>query len=270
MLTTLRNFWLHPVNTLREIWSYREMIAGLVHRDLRGRYKGSMLGFLWTFINPFLQLMVYTMVFSVIMRSGIDKYYLFLFVALIPWMFFSTSVAGGCNCVLDQTGMVTKIYFPREVLPIAHVTASFINMLYCFIVVLAVVLLSGVTINPLALLCLPLVMIVEYFLALGFALLFSALTVYLRDLAHIMGIVVMAWQFLTPVMYDISAVPEAMRQIFYLNPMTSVIMAYRDILYAGVVPDLSTLGTAVAAALIFLVLGFEVFGRLKRGFAEQL
>ena len=87
---------------LSEIWSYREMVWGLVHRDLRGRYKGSALGFLWTFINPLLQLAVYSMVFSVILHSGIDKYYLHLFVALIPWIFFSTSVGPGCSCILQQ------------------------------------------------------------------------------------------------------------------------------------------------------------------------
>lgn len=254
----------------KEIYAYREMIRGLVHRDLRGRYKGSVLGFAWTFINPFLQLLVYTMVFSVIMRSGIEKYYLYLFVALIPWLFFSTSVSFGCNCVLGQQGMVTKIYFPREVLPIAHVTASFINMLYCFVVVFAVVILSGVKLSFVALLTLPLIMIIEYAFALGMCLIVSAVTVYFRDLAHITGIITMAWQFLTPIMYSVEMVPERLRTIFYLNPMTPIIVAYRDILYYGRVPELSTLALSVLFAVVFLVGGFWVFDRLKRGFAEQM
>ena len=102
-------------NRIKELYSYREMIFSLVKRDLKGRYKGSALGFLWTFLNPLLQLAVYTMVFSVIMRAGIEDYYIFLFVALVPWIFFSTSLAGGSSCIWAQQEMVKKIYFPREV-----------------------------------------------------------------------------------------------------------------------------------------------------------
>ena len=114
---------------LKELYAYREMIISLVRKDLRGRYKGSVLGFLWTFINPLLQLMVYTIVFSVILRAGIDKFYLFLFVALVPWIFFSSAVTGGATSILSQQDMVKKIYFPRQVLPISYVTSSFVNML---------------------------------------------------------------------------------------------------------------------------------------------
>ena len=255
---------------LKEIWKYRQMIVGLVRRDLRGRYKGSVLGFLWTFINPLLQLVVYTMVFSVIMRAGIDKYYLFLFVALIPWIFFSTSVAGGCGCVLYHQDMVTKIYFPREVLPIAHVTTGFVNMLYSFIVVFAVVVFCRVPLNFLALLCLPAIMVVEYVLSLGMALIVSALTVYFRDLEHIMSIVIMAWQFLTPVMYSIDQVPEVVRPLFRLNPMTNIILAYRDVLYYGRVPQMQTLLSCVAFGVGALIIGILIFEKLQRRFAEEL
>ena len=122
------------MNTLKELYAYREMIFSLIRRDLKGRYKGSALGFLWTFINPLMQLGVYTLVFSVIMRNGIKDYYLFLFVALIPWIFFSTSLSGGSSCIWAQQDMVKKIYFPREVLPIAFVTSQFVNMLLSFLV----------------------------------------------------------------------------------------------------------------------------------------
>ena len=124
------------MKTIREIYEYREMIFSLVKRDLRGRYKGSVLGFLWTFLNPLFQLLVYTMVFSIIMRMGYEKYYLFLFVALVPWIFFSTSVTAGASCIWAQKDMVNKIYFPREVLPIAHVTSMLVNMLLKSLVIL--------------------------------------------------------------------------------------------------------------------------------------
>lgn len=257
--------------TVGEIWAYREMIASFVRRDLRGRYKGSVLGFLWTFVNPLLQLLVYTVVFSTILKSGIDDYYLHLFVALIPWIFFSSSVLGGAVSILAQKDMVKKIYFPREVLPIFTVTTNFINMLLCFIVVLAVVLFSGRIPHPLGLLCLIPVFAVEYLLSLGMAFFVSAVTVYLRDMEHILGILMMAWQYLTPVLYNLDAISDPMvRFIFNLNPMTPIIEAYRDILYWCRIPNMTNLIWAFALGVIALVVGWITFSKLKRRFAEEL
>lgn len=257
-------------NRLKELYLYREMIFSLVKRDLKGRYKGSALGFLWTFLNPLLQLAVYTMVFSVIMRAGIKDYYLFLFVALVPWIFFSTSLSGGASCIWAQQDMVKKIYFPREVLPVSYVTSQFVNMLLSFIVIFGVLILSGHAINLIAILYLPIIMVVEFVLALGVAMLTSAITVYFRDMEYILGIVAMAWQFLTPVMYAIDMAPEKVRFIFHLNPMTPVIEAYRDILYYGRVPELNTLFSAVIIGVMVLVTGWFTFHRLQKHFVEEL
>lgn len=258
------------IDRIKEIYAYREMIFSLVKRDLKGRYKGSALGFLWTFLNPLLQLAVYTMVFSVIMRSGIEDYYLFLFVALIPWIFFSTSLTGGAGCILAQQDMVKKIYFPREVLPISYVTSQFINMLLSFLVIFAVLILARYPLHQLAMICLPIVMAVEYGLALGFTMVMSAATVYLRDLEYVLGILSMAWQFLTPVMYSLEQVPDSVRWIFSINPMTHIITAYRDILYYGKMPKLETLLSAFLIGTVMLVIGWKVFQRLQRHFAEEL
>ncbi len=258
------------MNTLREIYEYRTMIISLIRRDLRGRYKGSALGFAWTFLNPLLQLGVYTVVFSIIMRAGIEDYYLFLFVALIPWLFFSTSVSAGASCVMAQKEMVKKIYFPREVLPIAHVTCQLVNMLLSFVVVFAVLLLSGKGISLQALLYLPIVIVAEYFLAISITMIVSAVTVYLRDLEHVLVILTMAWQFLTPVMYSIDMVPEELRSIFNINPMTPIIVAYRDILYYKRLPEIGNLLHGFVFSTILLVIGWLVFGRLKKHFAEEM
>jgi ABC-2 type transport system permease protein len=258
------------MKTLREIYDYRQMIFSLVRRDLRGRYKRSVLGFLWTFINPLLQIAIYTMVFSVILKSTVDKYYLFLFVALIPWIFFSSSMTTGAASVISQASMVTKIYFPREVLPIAYVTSSFVNMLYCFIVVFMVVFFAGIKISIFALLCLPLIMAAEYVMALAIGMTVSALTVYFRDLEHILGLVALAWQFLTPVMYGVDIVPDEVRPIFMLNPMTPIIVAYRDVLFFGRVPELTALVKGLGFGIALLVFAFFIFGKLKRNFAEEM
>ncbi len=258
------------MDTLKEIWAYRTMIHALVHKDLRGRYQASVLGFLWTFIVPLCQLLVYTVVFSVIMKSNIEKFYLYLFVALIPWNFFSSCLTAGSGCLLQQKTLVNKIYFPREVIPISFVTSSFVNMLYCEIVVIAVCIFSGIRFSLPGLLSLPLVMAVEYMLALGITMIMSAIDVYFRDMEHILGILSMAWMFLTPIMYDLSRIPKRLLPVFQLNPMTSIVTAYRDILYWGREPQLETLGAAAGMGIVFLTAGFLIFGKLKRRFSEVM
>ena len=151
---------------LIEVYKYRQMVFSLVRKDLRGRYKGSVLGFLWTFVNPLLQMCIYTVVFSTIMRMGIDKFYIFLFVALVPWLFFSSCLQSGATVILQNQDLVKKIYFPRLVLPIAYVTSSFVNMLLSFLVVFAVLIFTGYGISFYALLYLPLIMLVEYLLGM--------------------------------------------------------------------------------------------------------
>ncbi len=258
------------MDRIQEIYDYREMIFSQVHRNLRGRYKGSALGFLWTFLNPLFQLMVYTILFSVIMRNNIEQYSLFLFVALIPWIFFGTCMSEGCGCIMDAENMVKKIYFPREVIPISYVVSQFINMLLCFIVVFAVLLISGRITRPAVFVYLPLIMMIEFSLALGLVFIFSAWSVYLRDVKYMLGIITMAWQFMTPVMYSVDMIPGYLIKLFYLNPMTSVIVAYRDILYYQQTPELDTLGIACFMGIGFLIVGWYLFNHLKRGFAENM
>ncbi|MBR1930201.1 MAG: ABC transporter permease [Lachnospiraceae bacterium] len=258
------------MRTIKELFQYREMIFSLIRKDLRGRYKGSVLGILWTFINPLLQLAVYTVVFSVLVPTNIDKFYIFLFVGLVPWLFFNTSLVGGSTSVVSQENLIKKIYFPRQVLPISYVTSGFVNMLLTFLVIFAVLILSGFGVNVKVVWALPLVMLVEYLLALGIAMITSALTVYLRDLEYILGILAMCWMYLTPILYEVDIIPEQYRKLIYFNPMTGVIMCYRDILYYKQFPHLGTLGLATVVGVVFLIAGFVIFERLQKHFVEEL
>ena len=275
------------IKDLKELYHYRQMVVSLVRKELRGRYKGSVLGFMWTFMNPLLQLMVYTIVFSVILQNTTPRYYLFLFSALVPWMFFSASLTGGSSSVLASKDMVKKIYFPREVMPIAYVTSAFVNMALTFLVVMLVMMVSGQPWdkellltwgsgwNWFALLYLPIVMIIEYMLALGVAMLSSALTVYFRDLEYILGIISMLWMYMCPILYPISMVTESglwekYGALYMLNPMTPIVVAFRDIFYYGRAPELGTLLNAAALGLFFIVFGYLVFRKLQKGFAEEL
>lgn len=258
------------ISIIKELYEYREMIFSLVHKELRGKYKGSMLGFLWSLLIPLFQLMIYTIVFSIFMKAGIEKFYIFLFVALIPWLFFSSCISGGSISIVQQKNLVQKIYFPRMVLPVSATISYFVNMLLCFIIVFAALFISGIGIEIRVLWYLPIIMLIEFMMGLGVALLSSALTVYFRDLEYILSIVIMAWMYMTPILYPINQLSVNLQKLLYLNPMTSVIVAYRDILYYKQAPEMGTLIYAVIFGVITFIVGFVVFQKLQKYFVEEL
>lgn len=258
------------ISTIKELYDYREMISSLVHKELRGKYKGSVLGFFWSLLIPLFQLLIYTMVFSVFMRSEIENFSMFLFVALIPWFFFSSCISTGAMSIVQQKNLVEKIYFPRMVLPISSAVSYFINMLLSFIVVFVALLLTGIGIEIRVLGYLPLIFLIEFVMGIGGALLFSALTVYFRDLEYILNIVTMAWMYMTPILYPLDMVPEEIRKFLYLNPMTSVTIAYRDILYYQKAPDMQTLIYAIVWGVVVLIAGWVTFEKLQKNFVEEL
>lgn len=245
------------------------MLKNLVKKDLKTRYKGSVLGFFWTFINPLLQLIIYTVIFSTIMRFNIDKFYMFLFVGLIPWIFFQNSLVVGAGTIINNKNLVKKIYFPRAVLPLSVVTSGLINLLFSFIIVLAGLIVSGIGIT-IFLIYLPLIIIIEYLLALGLAFIVSALNVYFRDLEHILNSLIMGWFYFTPVIYPLEMIPDKYMKYFFLNPMTPVITVFKDILYYGKAPDLMMLVFSSLVALVTVIIGFYVFQMLQKNFAEEI
>jgi ABC-2 type transport system permease protein len=257
------------LDELKELYKYREMLSNLVKKDLRTRYKGSVLGFLWTFVNPLLQLVVYTMLFSVILRSNIPKYYIFLFVALVPWIFFATSITSGSSSIIASKDLIKKVYFPRIIIPMAVVNGAFMNMIFTMIVVFFALIFSGIGISK-YILFLPVIMMLEYLLALGISFIVSALNVYFRDLEHILGIIIMAWMYGTPILYSIDMVPKKLLPIFNLNPMTPIIAAFRSILYYKTKPDLSHMGIIFIWSTCFIVAGYIIFQKLQKNFAEEL
>lgn len=245
------------------------MLKNLVKKDLRTRYKGSVLGFLWTFVNPLLQLVVFTIVFSTVMRINIDKFYMFLFVALLPWIFFSTSVQVSAGTIIANKDLVKKIYFPKAVLPLSVVTSGLMNLLFSFVIVFIVLIISkiGITIN---IIYLPLVIFVEYLITLGISLLVSSLNVYFRDLEHILGVLLMGWFYFTPIIYPVEMIPKSYLKLFFLNPITPIIISFRDILYYGKAPDFVMLGLTLLIGLFTVIFGYNVFKILQKNFAEEI
>lgn len=259
------------IGRIKEIISYRDMVGGLVKRDLRGRYKGSILGFLWNFLNPMCQIVVYIVVFSMIFRSGIDNYYAYLIIGMMPWNFFAEAVREGAGCIVHQADMVKKIYFPREILAISAVTSRFINFLITYIVVFVIILVTGVGISIKPLIFLPFMFVTEYFFSLGLTLLLAGIDVYFRDIEHIIGVLLMAWVWGTPVMYAMEATGDGiLGKVVSINPMTWFINAYHNILFDRMNPDSQTLLKCFIAAVVLMLIGEIVFIRLGKNFAEEL
>ena len=262
--------WKNMVSKIKEIISYRDMIFSMVKRELRGRYQKSVLGMLWTLLNPLFQIGIYTFVFMVIFHSDIKNYYVYLTAGMVPWTFFNESVGQGASSVINNGDMTKKIYFPREVLPIASVTAKFINMLLAFIIVFSFIIFGGVGVDPKVIWVLPIIWIQEYVLALGFTLIFSSVTVYLRDMEYIVGVLMMAWIWGTPIMYSLDKLSAGVVTLLKVNPMTLVVMNYHDVLYYKTLPSVTNMAVVSIEAIVFLVIGEIVFAWLEGGFAEEM
>lgn len=254
---------------IKSIYDYRDMVYSLVKRELRGRYQKSVLGMLWTFLNPFFQIVIYTIVFTLIFPSNIENYYIYLMTGIIPWNFFTEALGQGTGCIVCNSDMTKKIYFPREVLTIASVTAKFVNMLLASIVVFGFLVFSRVGITW-HLLLVPFVMLAEYMIALGFTLFFSAVTVYLRDMEYIVGVLLQAWIWATPIMYAINGIPTFVGHILLANPMTLVIESYHNLLYYHQLPTILTWVGMYVFGIVILVIGEIVFTHLEGNFAEEL
>lgn len=252
-----------------ELYAYREMLRNLVKRDLRTRYKGSILGFLWTFVNPLLQLVVYSAVFSTILRMNVDKYPMFLFVALLPWLFFANCTQTGTGLIISYGNLIKKIYFPRDILPLANVTAGLINLALSFLIAFVALMIFKMPLT-ISLISLPVVMLIQYIFTLGFVYLLSGMNVFFRDIEHLWGILTMAWFYLTPIVYPLDMVPAKYIPYFFYNPFTAFVLAYRDILYRGIFPNFTMLLNLLVISILILIFGRLVFKYLERGFAEAV
>lgn len=255
---------------LKAVYEYKDMIFSLVKRELRGRYQKSVLGMLWTFLNPLCQILVYTFVFSIIFENNMENYYIYLTVGMIPWTFFSEALGQGTGSIVSNADMTKKIYFPREALTIASVTAKFVNMLLSFVIVFLFVFISGIGVNVQALVWLLPVMVAEYLVALGFTLFFSAITVYLRDMEYIVGVLLMAWIWATPIMYTLEGRSEWIVTLLKVNPMTNIILAYQSVLYHKAIPDVLSIVGVILVGIVLVIIGESVFIRLEGNFAEEL
>ncbi len=253
---------------LKNLYQYRELFKSNVKKEIRGKYKGSFLGVLWSFVNPLLMTLVYAIVFPFILKSGEPHYVTYIVIGILPWNFFTTVISQGTFTFLSNAGIIKKVYFPREILPVSVATSGLVNFIICIPIICVFLLCSGIGFSWYMLL-LPLVIIAEYLLLLGIIFITGSINVYIRDFEYIVNFFVTMLFYATPVLYS-SELFGDFAWILRLNPMTIIIESYRHILYYQQFPNMFNLIGILVISILLLIFGIFVFKKLEKGFAEEL
>jgi len=257
---------------LRRFWRRRDLLWHMTVRHLRGQYKQSILGYAWAVVNPLSQLLIMTFVFSTILRvqsSGNVPYALFLFVGLVPWNFFASALGSGTDSVAGGGSLVTKVYFPREVLPTAAVFTRVVDLGVGLAILIGLMLYYGEP-PELTAWWLPILFAIHLIFTLGLALPLAALNLYFHDVRFLVGVALTLWFYLTPVLYPVDIVPERYRFLYDLNPNSLIINAYRRVLLEGDNPDMGKVLLGLAIACVTFLVGYYLFKKMEPGFADRI
>lgn len=254
---------------LKELYNYRQLLKSNVRKEIRGKYKGSFLGVLWSFVNPLLTTLVYAIVFPFILKGGQEHYTTFIVIAILPWSFFTTVIAQGTNTILMNGGIIKKVYFPREILPLSVAVSALINFLISCIIICIFLICSGIGFS-IYILLLPIVVVIQFLLSLGIILITSSIDVYVRDLEYIINFFISMLFYATPVLYSMDMFPKRIQMLLHLNPMATIIESYRNIFFYQTMPNMIGLLFVFIFSIVLLLIGIKVFKKLEKGFAEEL
>lgn len=252
----------------RELWAYRELLWVLTMRDIKVRYKQTVLGAAWAIIRPFITMVIFSVVFGQLAKMPSDgyPYPVFVYAGLLPWTFFAGAIGASGNSLVGSAHLVSKVYFPRLIIPLSSVGAGLVDLLVSTGILLLMMLWYGVgwSVN---LLVAPLLLLAVVFIALGVGTLLSALTVAYRDFTHLTPFVVQIWMYITPVIFPVSLVPERWQWLLYLNPMTGLVEGFRSA-FLGKPFDLQGLAISFAIAIAVFAVGVAYFEKVERRFAD--
>lgn len=262
-------------NILKNIYQYRELLKTNIKKDIRGRYKGSFLGVLWSFINPLLQSLVYAIVFPYLLGSTGNNYIVYLVVGIIPWTFFLTTVSAGTTSIKANAGIIKKVYFPREILPISQALSGIINFfISCFIIILFCLGFKiGISYHILAV---PVIAFVQMIFVLGLSFILSAINAYIQDTEYIVGFILTMAFYASPIVYKLeqfqtigSGKAAFVLKLIKLNPMTIMITGYRNAFMYHIWPDWKGLLYVFIISTVLVIIGYIIFKKLEKRFAEQ-
>jgi lipopolysaccharide transport system permease protein len=254
---------------IREIWQHRNVLWILVWRDLKVRYKQTVLGFLWAFLQPFTKMLIFSVIFGRLAGLGPNgvPYPVFVFAGMLPWEFFAASLARCSGSIVGQQQFITKVYFPRLIIPLSAIGAALADFAVSFLILIGLLLwYPEVQVGWSILMVFPL-MVLTVLVAMGAGTLFAALNVAYRDVRHIVPFIVQIWLFLTPVIYPVTLIPAGLRWLIALNPMTGIIAGYRWAILGQPV-EWSSVALSLGIAAVLFVLGVSYFRRTERVFAD--
>lgn len=253
-----------------EIYQYRELLKTSIKKEIRGKYKASMLGVLWSFINPLLQVLVYAIVFPYMLNNTGDDYIIYLITGIIPWTFFSTVLVSCVGCIKANSGIIKKVYFPREILPLSATISGLINFLISCLIIILFCLgwHTGITWH---IIFVPIIALIEGILALGLGLALGAMDAYVQDLEYIVNFLLNLLFYGAPIVYKLETfgTTSFLAKLIRMNPITILLNAYRDVFLYHQIPDFRLLGIVLIISLAVLGVGYFIFKKLEKGFAEQ-
>jgi lipopolysaccharide transport system permease protein len=260
---------------LRQVFRYRALISSLVARELKARYRGSVLGFLWTFANPLLLLGIYTFVFTVVMPGArgarLEPYALFLLCGILPWTWFQTSILESCTVLVAGGNLIRKVLFPAEILPIVTVLTGLANFAFSLLILAGFLVYYGRPVSAGELAWLPVVVLVQLTFTLALSLLLSSLTVHFRDLRDLVGNLMTLWFWGTPIIYSLEQAPERFQRLLAWNPLTHLAVAYQNVLFLeGPFEAWRGLLWLGAVSVALLAFAYFVFDRLRDTLAEEV
>jgi lipopolysaccharide transport system permease protein len=253
----------------RTLLAYRELLLTWTIREVKVRYKQSLLGIAWAVLQPLALMIMFSLVFTVFVKVPSDgiPYPIFSYTALLPWTFFTTAVTFGSSSIINNMSLVTKVYLPREILPLAAVGAAGVDFMVASLLFVAMALFYTVHFS-LSLLVLPLLILVQLLLTVGIVFVTAATTVRFRDVRFVVPLAMQLWMYATPIIYPLSLVPERWRWLYLMNPMAVVVEGYRDVILRGRLPDAMSLALAGALAALVCVAGYLYFKRSEAVFAD--
>lgn len=257
------------LSRLKELYSYRELLYVLTVREIQIRYKQSVLGIAWAVLQPLALMLMFTLIFSVLLKIPSDDipYPIFSYSALLFWTFFSGSLNRAIPSLETNAALIKKIYFPREFFPVSNVLAAGFDLLIGVMILIGLMFYYHVPFTVNILYVVP-ILVIQIIFTLGICFFASALNVYYRDVKHALPLLIQLLMYATPIIYPISLVPDRLLTLYLLNPMTGIIESYRNILVKGLSPDLSYLGIAAAGSVVLFILGYLYFKRIEMTFAD--
>ena len=257
------------IQGVRALYRYRELIQVLIQRELKARYRRSALGFLWSFVNPLILTGIYLLVFSVYLRIDMERYAGFLLCGILAWVWLSSALQTAANSIIQNGGLIKKVYLPSEVFPFVSVGSNLVHYLLSIPILLGLLLALGVQ-PSWAWLMFPIVVVLQFTFIYGIALIVSSVAVRFRDVLHVLPNLLMLWLFLTPIFYPVTLVPEPYRVLVNVNPMFHIVHAYQDMFFYRRFPSAASLLILIAFCGVLLAVGFAVFTSRKALFAEEV